>query len=187
MNFGNFVPLRNPTAYTSSDALIYRRLNGELQVLTGIRKGDPWRNFVTVPFGGYIDPEDINPLHAAKREASEECGFAVRITRLIGIYGPERWHYKLGYDRENYTIIATKSDYPAHSLPVVAYVFAAEVEYGQLTESSEQKRLSWKRPLNLVSHHLAFDHALALAHFYEQENNAEKRRIGELALSLFQS
>jgi len=185
MDFGNFPGLRDPTAFISSDALVYRYHpeHGGIQVLTGIRQEEPWSDYMTVPFGGYINPEDTNPPVAAKRELLEETGLVTEISHVIGIYGPERWHHRLVYNSGS--LKAIKTNRPAHIRPVVTCVFAAKVTGGELTESSEQKELSWKNPIEVVRYSLAFDHALVLRDFFLMERHPVLREDARLMLRFF--
>ena len=185
MDFGNFPGLCDPAAFISSDALVYRYHpeHRGIQVLTGIRQGEPWNGYMTVPFGGYINPEDSNPPVAAKRELLEETGLVTEISHVIGIYGPERWHHRLVYNSGS--LKAIKTNRPAHIRPVVTCVFAAKVTGGVLTDSTEQKKLSWKNPTELPMYDLAFDHALVLEHFFLMERYPELQQDARLMLRFF--
>lgn len=159
----NVEALRRPTAHTSSDLLVYRlrtvRGRRVVEVLCGERMNQPWNGCLTVPFGGYVDPSDVNLLTASKREVEEETGVLCKIRFFVGAYGPERWHHTWDGHR------AHKTTDPAHMRPVVANVFAAQQMGGQLKDSAEQKGLHWAEPKTLTQKRLAFDHALALSDF----------------------
>lgn len=174
----NIEPLRRPTAHVSSDLIVYRmrtvRERQALEVLCGERINQPWNGCVTVPFGGYVDPSDVNLLTASQREVEEETGVICSIRFFVGAYGPERWHHTWDGRR------AHKTTSPAHVRPVVANVFAARQIGGQLTDSAEQKGLHWVEPKTLTERTLAFDHALALSDFLrilKSLNSTYERRV----------
>lgn len=180
MDFGDFDKLRKPTSYVSSDVLIYRRdLNGSLEVLTGRRQNDPWKNCLTVPFGGYVDPDDCSVVTASLREVEEETGLHLKITGFVGCYGPERFHYNFDGQR------AIKTANSGHIRPVVALVFAGEAIGGELTDTAEQKGLCWVKPMNLGGMPMAFDHALALSDFLTTERRDGARKLSAAMLAFF--
>ena len=182
MEFGDFEPLRRPTANVSSDALVYRGTTiDDVEILVATRQNEPWKGCVTGPFGGYIDPDDINPTTAAVRELTEETGLTAEVRFLIGIYGPERYHYTPTIDERFVGALVTSQ--PAHVRPVVAFVFAAQVTGGVLGDTAEQKGMRWVRPDDLVGVDFAFDHARAITHFLMALSDTKRRRLAEAVLS----
>lgn len=168
MDFGKFPPLRDPFAAVSSDVIIYQGQGYSIEVLTAIRQNDPWKECITVPFGGYIEPSDECPRRTAIREAEEETGLKVRLTGLVGIYGPERFHHRLTWVDSTplWSPYSSENTYqPAHIRPVVAFVFCGVVIGGILKDTIEQKGAKWISPSYLLNQSLAFDHARALADF----------------------
>lgn len=165
MDFGDFPKLRDPTAYVSADAIIYRPV--DMKILVGIRIGEPWDGAITACFGGYINPSDASPVAAAVREVKEETGLEIYVQDLVGIYGPERYHHEFCVSQSLAPYFyAVKNDSPAHVRPVVAIVFGATVIGGKLKDTDEQKCLRWVDPKELDGKVLAFDHARALADFF---------------------
>ncbi len=143
----------------SADIDIYRYDdNNEIEILTGIRQHEPWKNYITIPFGGHVKPLDQNLLEAAWREVKEETGLLVHINFLVGIYGPRRFHYIL----DGWHVVAAERDRSS-----INHVFAGTVAGGTLTDSSEQKRLRWVRKESLfgAGRSIAFDHAKVLEDF----------------------
>ena len=159
MNFGNFPPLPFPAAYVGGSVIIHSE-NG---ILTCRRRGIPWLNYISVGFGGYVDPSDRNVLATAVREVKEETGLLVKIEFLVGIYGPECFHYSFhSYDGRYYAVAAKEA---GHIRPVISFVFAGRPVEGELKDSTETAELCWRRPDELVGKNLAFFDALLLANF----------------------
>jgi 8-oxo-dGTP pyrophosphatase MutT (NUDIX family) len=158
VDFGNFPPLKLPAASVGTGAIIYRMAGGRVEILTASRAIEPWKGSVTVAFGGYIDPDDVNPKTAVVREVKEETGLDVALGFLIGIYGPERYHYVLRGD----PFRAEKTAEPGNIRPTVVFYFMATPVDGTLRESDEESGFIWRRPEELVGMTVGFDCARAL-------------------------
>ncbi|MFA5133994.1 MAG: NUDIX domain-containing protein [Patescibacteria group bacterium] len=144
---------------SSADIIVYTCNNGILEVLTGVRKHDPWKSCITVPFGGHVKASDSNVISTACREVFEETGLIVRPRFFVGIYGPERYHYS--FDGRH----ALRLEQDRSS---VNHVFAGHITGGALLkESGEQGELKLIRPIELAGKQMCFDHALALADFLD--------------------
>ncbi|MEK7516449.1 MAG: NUDIX domain-containing protein [Patescibacteria group bacterium] len=187
--------LKGPIVPASSDAMIYEIRGGEVWVLTGIRGNDPWKGYLSLAMGGYMDPEDVNPLATAKRETREETGavrqeiygLSVEIEFLVGIYGPHRWHYKLAlHTADDHELIRTEEQ--AHILPVLALVFGARVTGGAIRDTDEQKGVRFM-PLSAIveeyGNRIVFDHALALHHLVGILREKDAMESARAALKLF--
>lgn len=184
--------LRDPAVAVSSDCLVYQYVDSKhLQILHGIRGNDPFKGMITVPVGGYMSPNDLNPLYTAKREVKEETGettdklkgLEVRITALIGMYGPQRRHYVFDVGGGVFP-----TNEPGHILPVHAYVFAAEVIGGQITDTDEQAGMQFLPYWTLIQRHgqnMAFDHARVLYDFWCMGNDRKLMQRGKDALNFF--
>lgn len=169
MDFGDFPKLLLPTAYVSAAAIIYRE--HDLYILKAVRKIEPWKNAISIEFGGYIEPTDQNPACAAVREVREETGLQIEITHLVGIYGPERYHHEFKVNPVGSLarlFRALKTAKPAHDRPVVHFAFAGRVIGDALQESNEVKQLEWVDPEELDGQILAFDSARTLADFLKR-------------------
>lgn len=176
MNFGNFPPLPFPAAYVGGGVIVH----SEKGILTCKRHGEPWDNYTSACFGGYVEPSDSNAVATAIREVKEETGLLVKIEFLLGIYGPECLHYTFFSENGRYYAKATK--YPGHIRPVISFVFAGRPVSGELKDSSETAGVCWKKPDDLVGENLAFFDALLLADFLNA--TPEKRDLGKQALKL---
>ena len=179
MDFGKFDKLKMPASYVSSDVLVYRMKNGKVQVLVGLRQNDPWKDSTTVPMGGYVDDKDVNVLLASLREVEEETGLKVKADFFIGIYGPERFHYKF-----DGTTIAIPTNEKGHVRPVVANCFAGRTTGGELKDTAEQKGLRWVDPSELAGVLMPFDHARVLADFLEALEDGSSATWRKQALRL---
>ncbi len=162
MDFGNFPPLKYPTAYVSVDAIVFRPDDGK--ILTGLRRDDPWKGYLTLMFGGYVDPTDEDAQSAAVRETKEETGLKVQLTGFVGIYGPERFRHRLRRIGGNNMFFAEATKEPAHIRPSVSIAFSSVVVDGTLNDTTEQKDLKWLDIKDIVDREfIAFDHARALS------------------------
>lgn len=162
MDFGKFPPLRNPAAYVSADIIIWQPESGK--ILTGVRQNDPWKGYLTLMFGGYVDPGDQDPMHCALREAKEETGLEVEINGFVGMYGPERFRHRLRQIAATKTFFAEATPEPAHIRPAVSIVFVGTVVGGMLKDTAEQKSVKWLRVEDVINREfIAFDQARALA------------------------
>jgi len=146
----------------SADILIYRYEHGDrgdLEILTGIRQHEPWKGYITIPFGGHVKPSDANLLAAAKREVEEETGLVICEDFFVGIYGPRRRHH--GLDKYMEAIIL------GPDRPSVNHVFAGHIVDGKLENSEEQGSLRFVCPNEFINKRIAFDHALVLTNFLD--------------------
>ncbi len=73
----------------TSDAVIYRKKNGEYEILLIQRKNPPFQGKFALP-GGFVEyGESVE--EACIREAKEETNMNVKIEKLIGVYSkPDR-------------------------------------------------------------------------------------------------
>lgn len=177
MDFGDFPKLKLPTSYVSTGAIIQRP---DGAILTALRENEPWKGCRTIGFGGYVDPPDVDILTATARECHEETGLEVRFTRLVGIYGPECYHYIL-VQKDDLSFRASSTGKSGQNRPVVSFVLAGEIIGGYLVETDEMKRFTWMQPKELLYKELTFDHALHLEHFLDKS----RHEAGRLALRLF--
>lgn len=188
--------LKGPIVPASSDAMVYRNVGGELQILTGIRGNEPWKGHLSLAMGGYMGPEDANPLATAKREANEEtgattmsiCGLSVEIEFLVGIYGPHRWHYKLARPEAGAAYEAVRTGEQAHKLPVLALVFGARVTGGTICDTDEQKGIRFMPVSSIAAEYgdrIVFDHARALCDLKRILRDEDARKDARAALRLF--
>ena len=65
-------------------AVIIRPDGGVLFIRRAEHEGDPWSGHIALP-GGRVDPGDISPEAAARREALEEVGVNLSGARLLGM------------------------------------------------------------------------------------------------------
>ena len=65
-------------------AVIIRPDGGVLFIRRAEYEGDPWSGHIALP-GGRVDPGDISPEAAARREALEEVGVNLSGARLLGM------------------------------------------------------------------------------------------------------
>jgi len=187
--------LKGPIVPASSDAMVYDIRGGEVWILTGIRGNDPWKGYLSLAMGGYMDPEDANPLVTAKRETREEtgavtqtlCGLSVEIDFLVGIYGPRRFHYRLQKRESLGHFDALTNLEQGHTLPVLAFVFGARCVGGAIHDTDEQRGIRFMPVSAIVAEYgnrIAFDHALALNHLVQIlcDKEASERACGALRL-----
>jgi 8-oxo-dGTP pyrophosphatase MutT (NUDIX family) len=92
--------------------------------------------------GGQLEPGE-SAAEGCAREALEETGLTVRITRLIGVYSSP--HMLVSYPDGN-------------RYQIVALTFAAEVAAGQPAVSNETTAWGWYAPaefdaLDIMAHH----------------------------------
>ena len=177
MDFGKFPTLPFPSAYVGGSVIVH----SEKGVLTCKRRGDPWDNYISACFGGYVEPSDSNAVATAIREVKEETGLLVELEFLLGIYGPECLHYTFFRD-ENGRYYAKATKHQGHIRPVISFVFAGRPVFGELQESTETAGICWKNPDELVGENLAFFDALTLADFLNADPN--RRDLGKQALKL---
>lgn len=161
MDFGKFPSLRDPAAFVGADVIIWQPESGK--ILTGVRQNKPWKGYLTLMFGGYVDPSDQDPMRCALREAAEETGLVVKATGFVGMYGPERFRHRLRQIVATRTFVAEATPEPAHIRPAVSIVFVGIVVGGILKDTAEQKSVKWLRIEDVVNREfVAFDHARAL-------------------------
>ena len=145
-----------PRPALTTDLIVLRWHQGDLQVLMIERKHDPFKGAQALP-GGFVDADE-SPKAAAIREVLEETGVVISADALIeiGVFGDK------GRDPRGWTVS-------------VAFV-------ALLTESQEAKAgddavsvswISWSE-LCHQQHHLAFDH--------QEIIDRAQKRLNELSL-----
>lgn len=145
--------MRNNSANTA-DLIAFRRNGGHIQVLNITRGDEPFKGCRALP-GGYLDPGE-NSLQAAEREAFEETGLRVKLSRrnFVGRYDKPGRDPRGPVVSDAYALLLTR---PVH---IRAGDDAATVEW---TDFAQALRGAW-----------AFDHAEILADAYA------KLRAGQL-------
>ena len=152
----------------SAGLLIYRKVDGAVEVLTAQRQNKPWEGYTTVDFSGLVKKSDRTVKDAAIREGGEETGGTLNfiIKHLIGIYGPQRFWHELKRRGSDLAAVATAA--PISNKYFVATFFAAEVISGEPTANREMQDFRFVSPLALADEgaKLNFDGALVLADFW---------------------
>lgn len=182
MDFGNYEGLRKPHAFVSADMILYHiypkktgDLLDDIEILVSTRKIEPFQNYLSLTFGGYIDPTDDSPLHTAVRETKEESGIDLyeltpRDFTFLGSFGPARIHKQIKRNL-SYTVLApiTVTEYtdePGNPRPCVTFVFTHECETKiEGSESDEAKSIQWMSVKKIITEYgdkIAFDHAAFL-------------------------
>jgi len=74
----------NKCIKNTSDAVIYRKMNGEYEILLIQRKNPPFQGKFALP-GGFVEYNE-SVEEACIREAKEETNMDIKIENLVGIY-----------------------------------------------------------------------------------------------------
>lgn len=177
MDFGNYEGLRKPHAFVSADMILYRQAQftgdflGDVEILVSTRTIEPFQNYLSLTFGGYIDPTDNSPLHTAVRETKEESGidlsnFALNDFTFLGSFGPARMHQRIKTCSPNDLSYLTETENTkmvGNPRPCVTFVFAHECKTKhQGTESDEATSIRWMTLREIITNYgntIAFDHA----------------------------
>ena len=106
--------------------------------------------------GGQLEPGE-SAAEGCAREALEETGLAIRITRLVGVYSSP--HMLVAYP-------------DGHRYQIVALTFAAEVAAGQPTLSDETTAWGWFAPADFDSLDIMDHHRLRLADIFARQPEA---------------
>lgn len=177
MDFGNYEGLRKPHAYVSADMILFHKNNftgdflGDVEILVSTRKIEPFKNYLALTFGGYIDPTDSSPLHTAIRETKEESGIdlpnpTTMDFTFLGSFGPARMHQRIKPCSRNDLTYITETENTkvlGNPRPCVTFVFAHECKTKhQGTESDEATSIQWMTLREITEKYgntIAFDHA----------------------------
>lgn len=179
MDFGNYDGLRKPHAYVSADMILYHRSDftgdflGDVEILVSTRKIEPFKNYLALTFGGYIDPSDSSPLHTAIRETKEESGIQLRDNydefTLLGSFGPARIHQRIKFcstSSLSHLTLTENTKHLGNPRPCVTFVFAHECKTKlEGSESDEACKIEWMTLKKIIADYgntLAFDHAAFL-------------------------
>lgn len=179
MDFGNYEGLRKPHAFVSADMILYHRSDftgdflGDVEILVSTRKIEPFKNYLSLTFGGYIDPTDNSPLHTAIRETQEESGIQLRDIydefTLLGSFGPARMHQRIKFyttSSLSYLTITENTKISGNPRPCVTFVFAHECKTKlKGSESDEATSIQWMTLKEIIEKYgdaIAFDHAAFL-------------------------
>lgn len=156
---------------SSAGMILHTRLEGNLVVLVGRRKTEPWKGYASIVFAGLVQPTDESAPDAALREAQEETGGGLTIEvphpSFVIALGPQSFHHLLKL--ESNWPLAVKTDRPTDpEHKFVCNVYAGYVAGGEPRETDEMGDFKWMDPIELarLQMRLAFDQALALQEFY---------------------
>jgi len=106
--------------------------------------------------GGQLEPGE-SAAEGCAREALEETGLTIRITRLVGVYSSP--HMLVAYPDGN-------------RYQLVALTFAAEVADGQTALSDETTAWGWFGPADFDSLDIMDHHRLRLADIFARQSEA---------------
>jgi ADP-ribose pyrophosphatase YjhB (NUDIX family) len=103
--------------------------------------------------GGQLEPGE-SAAEGCAREALEETGLTIHITRLIGVYSSP--HMLVAYP-------------DGHRYQIIALTFAAEVVAGQPTVTNETTAWGWFAPAEFDTLDLMAHHRLRLADVFARQ------------------
>jgi len=177
MDFGNYEGLKKPHAFVSADMILYHKreytgdLLNDVEILVSTRKIEPFQNYLSLTFGGYIDPTDNSPLHTAIRETKEESGIDLykntpRDFTFLGSFGPARVHQHIKpytYNDIRFHTITEGTEQPGNTRPCVTFAFAfccrKKMEGYESDEATSIQWMSVRKIITEYGDKIAFDHA----------------------------
>ncbi|MCO6149348.1 NUDIX hydrolase [Flavobacterium sp. NRK1] len=127
--------MRTSKIFVTVDAVVFRKINDNYELLLIKRKNDPFKGRWALP-GGFVD-ENEDLLDAVKRELTEETELQLTALEQLGAFG------KPGRDPRQHTVS-------------VAYTGFAD-ENSEVNGADDADEAKWFSVKNLPE--LAFDHA----------------------------
>lgn len=113
--------MRTSKIFVTTDAIIFKRIDGEYNILFIKRKNDPDKGKWALP-GGFVDENEDLP-DAAKRELQEETGLIVNDMEQLGAFG------KPGRDPRHHTVSVAYTGFAPDDAEAVGADDAEEAQW----------------------------------------------------------
>lgn len=127
--------MRTSKIFVTTDAVVFKKIDGEYNILFIKRKNDPDKGKWALP-GGFVDEGEDLP-DAAARELQEETGLVIKDLEQLGAFG------KPGRDPRHHTVSVVYAGFADDDAVAVAADDAEEAQWFSVKSLPE----------------LAFDHA----------------------------
>lgn len=113
--------MRTSKIFVTTDAVIFKKIDGQNHILFIKRKNDPDKGKWALP-GGFVDENEDLP-DAAKRELQEETGLIINDMEQLGAFG------KPGRDPRHHTISVAYTGFAPDDAVAVAADDAEEAQW----------------------------------------------------------
>jgi 8-oxo-dGTP diphosphatase len=113
--------MRTSKIFVTTDAIIFKRIDGEYNILFIKRKNDPDKGKWALP-GGFVDENEDLP-DAAKRELQEETGLIINDMEQLGAFG------KPGRDPRHHTVSVAYTGFAPDDAEAVGADDAEEAQW----------------------------------------------------------